>query len=97
MVNGPVKRGPSVAVALTIAAVSAAVATLSTILVVRNDYSTLTEALLAAVSLIAFGVAAYGLIQSVLALVDSAGERRRQDRDVSERRQGDRARKPKAG
>ncbi len=94
-VNGPAKRGPSLRLALTIAIVAGGIAIGATIAVIRNDFSTLTEALLAAVSLLAVGVTAYGLIQAVLAIVDSAGERRRQDRVVSERRQGDRARKPK--
>ena len=97
VVNTPVARGPSVAMALTIAVVSAAIAVAATTAVMRNNFSLLVEASLAAVSLIAFGVTAYGLIQTVLAIVDSAGERRRHDREVSERRTGDRARKPKTG
>ena len=95
VVNAPASRGLSVAMALTIAIVSAVIAAAATIAVVRNDYSLVVEASLAAISLIAFGVTAYGLIQAVLALIDSAGERRRHDREVSERRKGDRARKPK--
>lgn len=94
-VGGPRKRGPSIQVALTIAVLGAVIAVASTIIVIRNNYSTGVEALLAAVSLFAFGVTAYGLIQAVLALVDSAGERRIRDREVTERRHGDRARKPK--
>ena len=95
VVTAPVIRGPSISKALIIAVVSAAIATVATLVVTRNDYSAPVEALLAGVALVAFGVTAYGLIQAVLAVVDSAGERRRQDREVSERRQGDRARKPK--
>jgi hypothetical protein len=49
------------------------------------------------VALSGFGVTAYGLIQAVLAVVDSAGERRRHDRDVTERRTGDRTRPRKEG
>jgi hypothetical protein len=94
-VKTPIPRGPSVAVAMTIAVVAGIIAVTATMFVIRNDFSTLIEALLAAVALVAFGVTAYGLIQAVLALVDTAGERRRQDREVSERRHGDRARKPK--
>lgn len=56
----PKSRGPSISVALTIAVVAAAVAIASTIVVIRNDFSTIVEALLAAVSLLAFGVTAYG-------------------------------------
>jgi hypothetical protein len=94
-VTTPKSRGPSVGVALTIAVVGGAIAIAATIVVIRNTYSTTIEALIAAVALLAFGVTAYGLIQAVLALVDSAGERRMRDREVTERRHGDRARKPK--
>lgn len=95
VVNTPVKRGPSVPVALAIAVVGAVVAVGSTLVMMRNDFGASIETLLAAIALGAFGVTAYGLIQAVLALVDSAGERRLRDREVTERRQGDRARKPK--
>jgi hypothetical protein len=91
------KRGPSIPVALAIACIGCTVAIASTIVVIRNSFATSVEALVAAVALFAFGVTAYGLIQAVLALVDSAGERRMRDREVSERRQGERARKPKDG
>ena len=94
-VKTPVKRGPSILVALTIAVVGAVVAVGSTLVMMQNEFAPSIEALLAAVALGAFGVTAYGLIQAVLALVDSAGERRLRDREVTERRQGDRARKPK--
>lgn len=93
----PVKRGPSVPIALAIAIVGGVAAVGTTIVMMRNDYGASIEALLAAVALAAFGVTAYGLIQAVLALVDSAGERRLRDREVTERRQGERARKPKDG
>jgi uncharacterized membrane protein len=89
------KRGPSIPVALAIAGVGGVIAIASTIVVIRNSFSTSIEAIVAAVALLAFGVTAYGLIQAVLAVVDSAGERRMRDREVSERRKGDRARKPK--
>ena len=95
VVSTPKRGGPSISVALTIAVVAGIIATASTMVVIRNSFSTTVEALLAAVALLAFGVTAYGLIQAVLALVDSAGERRLRDREVSERRHGDRARKPK--
>lgn len=91
----PVRRPPSVWIALLIAAVSGVVATIATVLVLENSYGTGVEALLAGLALLAFGATVYGLIQAVLAVIDTAGERRRQDRDVSERRQGERARKPK--
>lgn len=93
----PKRGGPTISVALAIAVVGAVVAVASTIVVIRNTFSTSIEAVVAAVALLAFGVTAYGLIQAVLALVDSAGERRLRDREVTERRQGDRARPPKSG
>jgi hypothetical protein len=89
------KKAPSIGVSLTIAGVAAVIAIISTWAVVVKEYRTSMDAALAAVSLAAFGVCAYGLIQAVLALVDSAGERRLRDREVTERRQGERARKPK--
>lgn len=95
VVTIPKRGGPSIPVALAIAIVGGAVAIAATIVVIRNSFSTSIEAVVAAVALLAFGVTAYGLIQAVLALVDSAGERRLRDREVTERRQGDRARKPK--
>jgi hypothetical protein len=88
-------RGLSVRSALLIALVGAISATLATRAVLRNEYTVGIEALFGAIALLAFGVAAYGVIQAVLALVDTAGERRRQDRDVTERRKGDRARQPR--
>jgi hypothetical protein len=42
---------------------------------------------------VAFGVAIYGLLRMVLALVESAGERRRQAREATERRKEARATK----
>jgi hypothetical protein len=81
-------------VALFLAVLGIVAAVVVTMVLLRNDYGVGTQALLAAVALAAFGLAAYGLIESVLALIDTAGERRRQDRDVTERRKGDRARQP---
>jgi len=88
-------RGPSVRASLVIAILGAIVATAATMAVLRNEYTVGIEALLAAVALAGFGIAAYGLMQAVLALIDTAGERRRQDREVSERRKGARARQPR--
>lgn len=87
--------GLSVRTALLIALAGATAAILATRAVLRNAYGVGVEALLAVVALIAFGVAAYGLMQAVLALIDTAGERRRQDREVTERRKGARARQPR--
>jgi hypothetical protein len=89
-------RGLSIRVALFLAAIGIGSAIAATMLLLRGDYGAGIQALLAAVALAAFGLAAYGLIEAVLAVIDTAGERRRQDRDVSERRKGDRARQPRA-
>lgn len=88
-------RGLSVWSSLLIAIAGAILAIGATILVLRNEYGVGVEALLAGVALVGFGIGAYGLLQAVLALIDTAGERRRQDRVVSERRHGDRARQPR--
>ena len=90
-----IQRGLSVRVALLIAVGGAIIAIAATMAVLRNEYTVAIEALIAAVALGGFGIAAYGLIQAVLAVIDTAGERRRQDREVTERRKGDRARQPR--
>lgn len=91
----PVTRGPSVGKALVIAVIGAVIAAGATVVVLRDEYGTGVEALVAAIALAAFGVTTYGLLQAVLAVIDTAGERRRQDRVVSERRHGERARQPR--
>lgn len=88
-------RSLSVRAALVIAVLGAIVTTGATILVLRNEHSVGVDALIGAVALVAFGVTVYGLIQAVLALIDTAGERRRHDRTVTERRKGARARQPR--
>jgi hypothetical protein len=88
-------KGPSVRASIVIALIGAIIAAGATMAVLRREYSTGIEALLAAVALGGFGLAAYGLIQAVLGVVDTAGERRRQEREVTERRKGDRARPPR--
>lgn len=87
-------RGLSARAALVVAVLAGIGATGATMLLLTNRYTLGIEAFLAVAALVAFGVAVYGLIQSVLAIVDTAGERRRQEREVSERRKGARARKP---
>ena len=51
--------------------------------------------LFAVISLLAFVALAYGLIELSLAIIATSAERRRKEREVTERRQGDRARKPR--
>ncbi len=93
--GGTTRRPPSLRASLIIAITGAVIAIGATLMVLQGDRSRVYEALLAVAGLAAFGVSAYGLMQSVLAVIDTAGERRRQDRDVTERRTGDRARPPK--
>lgn len=93
MKNDDRKMSVQKGLACTIA--GAIAATALTIFVLRNQYSTGIELLLAVFALLAFGLAVYGLLQTVLAIVDTAGERRRQEREVSERRTGERARPPR--
>jgi len=60
----------------------------------RGDFSTLVAQLLAGAVLISFGFAVYGSLRMVFALIETAGERRRQAREVTERRKGERAPPP---
>jgi len=66
----------------------------ATVAVLRGDYSTLVEEVLAAAALISFGFAVYGMLRMVLALIETAGERRRQTREFSERRLAEREQPP---
>jgi hypothetical protein len=95
-IEGPAVTGtsrpPSLKASLVMAVIGVIVATGATMMVLQGERATGTEALLGALALAGFGIAAYGLIQAVLATIDTAGERRRQEREVSERRQGARAR-----
>jgi heme exporter protein D len=50
--------------------------------------------LLAVLSLLSLVAFAYGLIELALAVIATTAERRRMAREVTERRQGDRARTP---
>lgn len=93
--EGTHARSLSAKAALVVAIVGAAVAAGASAMVLQGGRGTGFEALLGALALAAFGVAAYGVIQAVLAVIDTAGERRRHDREVTERRSGARARQPK--
>ncbi len=73
----------------------AVVTVLATRALLRNDVSTGVAELSAVLALLAFGLMVYGLLRIILSVIESAGERRRQAREVTERRQGDRARKPR--
>lgn len=92
--SAPPAHGLTARAALLIALLGAIGAAGATIVVLRNEYGVGIEALFGLVALAGFGVTAYGLMQAVLAIIDTAGERRRHDREVTERRKGARARKP---
>jgi hypothetical protein len=58
------------------------------------DTTTGMTRVLALVSLLSLVATAYGLIELALAVIATTTERRRKAREVTERRKGDRARKP---
>src|SRR4051812_11093304 len=89
-----VDLGMSIGRAAIISIISAVVVALSSYEVVKGTHSggiTRTFAVLALLSLVAM---AYGLIELALAVIGTTAERRRKAREITERRQGDRARKP---
>jgi hypothetical protein len=89
-----VDQGMSIGIAAAISIVSIVLVAGSTYAVVKGTMSSGMTRLLAVVSLLALVGAAYGLIELALAVVATTAERRRKARAVTERRQGDRARKP---
>lgn len=91
-----VDRGMSIGKAAVITIVSAVLVAVSTYAVIRGTLSAGMTRLLAVVSLLTFVAMVYGLIELSLAVIATTAERRRQAREVSERRQGDRARKPRS-
>jgi len=56
----------------------------------RGNLGTTTAEISAAVALAAFGFLIYALLQLILATIESAGERRRQAREATERRHRER-------
>ena len=90
------KPGQGLVPAAVLTVISSIVFGVATWELVKGSLSTLYAELCAAIALVAFGVAIYGLLRMVLAFIETATERRRQAREVTERRHGDRARKPPA-
>jgi uncharacterized protein (DUF2062 family) len=88
------KPGQGLGAAAVLTVVSAIVFGVATWELIKGDLSTLWAELAAAIALVAFGVGIYGLLRMILAFIETASERRRQAREVTERRKGDRARKP---
>jgi len=87
-------RARPVRAALVITTTSTLVFAASMFALLRAQSSTIAAELAAVVALGSFGVTVYGLLRTLLVLIVSAGERRRQARKVTERRNSDRARKP---
>ncbi len=91
----PVDHGMSISLAVAISVVSAIVVGASSYAVIAAGLSAGMTRLFAVASLLAFVALVYGLIELSLAVVATSAERRRKEREVTERRQGERARKPK--
>ena len=89
-----VDLGMSIGIAAAITLVSAILVTGATYEVVRGTLSSGLTRLLAVVSLLSLVALSYGLIELALAVIATTAERRRMARKVSERRHGERARKP---
>jgi hypothetical protein len=90
----PIDRGMSIGKATIISVISVILVTGSTYAVVKGTLSAGMTRVLAVISLLSLVAAAYGLIELALAVVATTAERRRKAREVTERRHGDRARKP---
>ncbi len=90
----PIDRGMSIGKAAGISAVSLILVTGSTYEVVKGTLSAGMTRLLAIVALLSMVALSYGLIELSLGIVATTAERRRIAREVTERRKGDRARKP---
>jgi hypothetical protein len=89
-----VDRGMSIGLAAAISIVSIVVVAFSTYSVIKGTLSAGMTRVLAVVSLLSVVAMAYGFIELALAVIATTTERRRKAREVTERRQGDRARKP---
>jgi hypothetical protein len=89
-----VDLGMSIGLASFIAVVSTILVAVSTYEVVKGTLSAGMTRLLAVVALLSLAAMTYGLIELLLAVVATTAERRRKARAVTERRTGDRARKP---
>lgn len=90
-----VDQGMSISLAAVISVVSAIVVAASSYAVIAKGLSAGMTRLSALAALLSFVALVYGLIELSLAIIATSAERRRKEREVTERRQGDRARKPK--
>jgi len=79
--------------AVIVTIVSAIIFGIAIFELIRGNLSTVLAELSAAIALVSFGFAVYGVLRMILSLIETAGERRRHRREVTERRRGERARK----
>lgn len=91
----PIDHGMSMGKAAVIVIVGAILVMASTYEVIKGNLSAGMTRVLAVVSLLSLVALVYGLIELTLAVVATTAERRRKAREITERRKGDRARKPK--
>jgi hypothetical protein len=84
----------SIGKATAITVVSLILTVGSTVAVVKGTLSASMTRLLAVVALLSLVALVYGLIELSLAVIATTAERRRKAREVTERRKGDRARRP---
>src|SRR3989337_1067681 len=90
----PLDQGMSITLAATISIVSLIAVLASSYAVIAGKLSAGMTRAFAVVSLLAFVALVYGFIELSLAVIATSAERRRKEREVTERRQGERARKP---
>lgn len=93
-IHPPVDHGMSIGKAMVITAVSLVLVVGSSYGVVKGSLSAGMTRVLAVVALLSLVALVYGLIELALAVIATTAERRRRAREVTERRRGDRARKP---
>ncbi len=84
----------SIGIAAVITVVSLILVLGSTYAVIKGTLSSGMTRVLAVISLLSLVAMAYGFIELLLAVIATTTERRRRAREVTERRHGDRARKP---
>lgn len=90
----PIDHGMSIGIAAVITVVSLILVLGSTYAVIKGTLSSGMTRVLAVISLLSLVAMAYGFIELLLAVIATTTERRRRAREVTERRHGDRARKP---
>ena len=93
-IHPPVDHGMSIGKAAVITGVSVILVIGSTYSVVKGTLSAGMTRVLAVIALLSLVALVYGLIELALAVIGTTAERRRKAREVTERRKGDRARKP---